>query len=64
MKSKLSSKQYGFRAKSSTIQAVTELYVDIIDSFENNNMTMATFLDLSKALTILFFLKKLSLYGA
>ena len=49
MKSKLSSKQYGFRAKRSTIQAVTELYVDIIDSFESNNMTMATFLDLSKA---------------
>ena len=49
MKSKLSSKQYGFRAKRSTIQAVTELYVDIIDSFESNNMTMATCLDLSKA---------------
>ena len=51
MKSKLSSKQYGFRAKRSTIQAVTELhvYVDITDSFESNNMTMATFVDLSKA---------------
>ena len=49
MKSKLSSKQYGFRAKRSTIQAVTEIYLDIIDSFESNNMTMATFLDLSKA---------------
>ena len=40
MKSKLNSKQYGFRAKHST---VTELYVDIIDSFESNNMTMTIF---------------------
>ena len=40
MKSKLNSKQYGFRAKHSTIQAVTELYVNIIDYFESNNMTM------------------------
>lgn len=45
----LYNKQFGFRTKRSTIQAVMELCVDIMDSFENKQITMATFLDLSKA---------------
>ena len=46
---KLTKRQYGFRAKHSTIQAITEMYTDIIESFDNKSMTIATILDLSKA---------------
>ena len=42
-------RQFGFRAKRSTIQAIIELNTDIIESFEDKDITMATFLDLSKA---------------
>ena len=41
--------QYGFRPKHSTSNAITELSNDIITSFENKQLTLAVFLDLSKA---------------
>ncbi len=59
-------KQFGFRAKRSTVQAVTEICVDIIESFENKQVTMATFLDLSKAIDTIdhsILISKLCRYG-
>ena len=59
-------KQFGFRSKRSTVQAIMELSVDIMQSFENKQVTMATFLDLSKAIDIIdhnILLNKLQTYG-
>ena len=41
--------QYGFRNNHNTVQAVTELIGNILTGFEENNITVALFLDLSKA---------------
>ena len=41
--------QYGFKNKLSTINAITELFNDIVEGFETNKYTLACFLDLSKA---------------
>ena len=62
----LYTRQYGFREKHSTVQAVTELYFDIIDSWENKQYTLATFLDLSKAFDTIdhkILINKLHFYG-
>ena len=59
-------KQFGFRTKRSTAQAVMELSVDIMQSFENKQVNMATFLDLSKAFDTIdhnILLNKLQTYG-
>jgi len=66
IKNKLSDKQYGFRAKHSTIQAVTEMYADIVESLDNKSMTIASFLDLSKAFDTInhnILIYKLQMYG-
>ena len=58
--------QCGFRHKHSTIHAVTEFHNDIINSFENKQKIIATFLDLSKAFDTIdhhILLKKLENYG-
>jgi hypothetical protein len=59
-------KQFGFRSKRSTIHAILEFCTDIIESFENKQVTMATFLDLSKAFDTIdhrILINKLQLYG-
>ena len=59
-------RQFGFRAKRSTIQAIIELNTDIIESFEDKDITMATFLDLSKAFDTIdhtILIEKLRRYG-
>lgn len=59
-------RQFGFRAKRSTIQAIIELNSDIIESYENKQITMSTFLDLSKAFDTIdheILINKLRLYG-
>ena len=48
----LYNKRFGFRSKRSTVQAVMELYVDILQSFDNTQVTIATFLDLSRLLIL------------
>ena len=66
MEPALYSIQYGFRSKRSTIQAVMELNSDIIESFENKHITIATFLDLSKAFDTIdhtILITKLQIYG-
>ena len=59
-------RQFGFRAKRLTIQAIIELNTDIIESFEDKDITMATFLDLSKAFDTIdhtILIEKLRRYG-
>ena len=59
-------RQFGFRSKRSTTQAVIELNADIIESYENKDITLATFLDLSKAFDTIdhnIILYKLERYG-
>ena len=58
--------QYGFRPKHSTVNAVTELYINLMNAFEEKKFTLATFLDLSKAFDTIdhrILLSKLSHYG-
>jgi len=58
--------QFGFRSKRSTVHAVMELCTDIIESLEKKQITMATFLDLSKAFDTIdhnILINKLYMYG-
>lgn len=58
--------QFGFRPKHSTIDAITVLVNDILDSFDKKHFTMAAFCDLSKAFDTIqhdILLYKLSRYG-
>ena len=60
------SNQYGFRKNHSTIQAVTKIITDIIESNENRETIMSVFLDLSKAFDTInhkLLLSKLEFYG-
>ena len=60
------SSQYGFRPKHSAVNAVTELYINLMYAFEENKFTLATFLDFSKAFDTIdhrMLLSKLSNYG-
>ena len=58
--------QYGFRPGHSTSTAVMHFNYNVLKSFENNNILMGLFLDLSKAFDTLdhtILLKKLYYYG-
>ena len=60
------SKQFGFRPKHSTIDAISMLANDIYESFDNNELTIAAFCDLSKAFDTIdhnILLYKLHRYG-
>ena len=62
----LHSSQYGFRSKHSCKNAITELTGAILKGAENKKLTLAVFLDLSKACDTLnhtLLLKKLDKYG-
>jgi len=49
VKNKLSDKQYGFRAKHSIIQGITEMYADLVEALDTRRMTTAYFIYLSTA---------------
>jgi retron-type reverse transcriptase len=58
--------QYGFRSKHSTVDALTEFVYDTLSSFENKELTLSVFLDLSKAFDTIDhskLLNKLKHYG-
>ena len=62
----LSESQYGFRKKRSTVHAVLEFYLHIINSMLNGDQVLATYVDMSKAFDTVkheILLKKLSHYG-
>ena len=59
-------KQYGFRPKHSTINAVQELMCDTLNSLERSKFIMSAFLDLSQAFDTIdhsILLKRLNHYG-
>ena len=59
-------RQFGFRNKHSTIQAIMEMNSDVLESLDNKQKTIATFLDLSKAFDTIdhkILLTKLKHYG-
>ena len=62
----LYSHQYGFRMKYNTTMALITLTDKIVSGFNNNNMTLGTFLDFSKAFDTIdhkILLDKLKVYG-
>jgi Reverse transcriptase (RNA-dependent DNA polymerase)/Endonuclease-reverse transcriptase len=62
----LSNNQYGFRAKHSTLLAVTDFYDSVSKSIDKSNYVIGIFLDLSKAFDTLDYdilLSKLEFYG-
>lgn len=62
----LSNHQYGFRKSHSTIDAVTEFTLSVIDNLINDRITLATYVDFSKAfdkINHIILLYKMSLYG-
>ena len=66
MEEKLFRSQYGFRRGHSTIDAITELHIKLVEGMENKKHTVATFLDLSKAFDTIdhnILLNKLDHYG-
>lgn len=66
MKNKLYDGQYGFRTQRSTSDAVMEFTGKVLNGFEQNEITIATFIDLSKAFDTIdheVMLKKLQYYG-
>ena len=59
-------KQYGFRKKYSTSDAMTNLVGDVLKAFEDSSMILAVYIDLKKAFNMvshLILLKKLSSMG-
>ena len=64
--STINNHQYGFRNKHSTFTAILELTNKILDSFEKNEFTIGTFIDLKKAFDTVnhcILLDKLNFYG-
>ena len=62
----LTDRQYAFRSKNSTNQAIIELVDKITKAIEKNETTVGIFLDLSKAFDTVnhnIILKKLYFYG-
>ena len=62
----LTDRQYGFRSKNSSNQAIIELVDKITKAIEKNETTVGIFLDLSKAFDTVnhnIILKKLYFYG-
>jgi hypothetical protein len=58
--------QYGFRRKRNTINAVSELYLNAINAMFKNEITLATFIDFSKAFDTIrhtILLDKMPLFG-
>ena len=62
----LTSHQYGFRKGHSTIDAITELTINVINNLIDNKATLAAFIDFSKAFDKInhnILLHKMSCYG-
>ena len=58
--------QYGIRNRHSTAQAVTDFIIDNIKARENNEHTLVTYLDLSKAFDMIdqkILINKFEYYG-
>ena len=66
LQNRLYQRQYGFRAKHSTINAITDLYIDVLKSIDLKEQTLALYLDLSKEFDTInhkILLDTLEIYG-